>query len=142
MASRARVLSYSVWSLAFLCLLVPIVLTAEQNNPNPPKLRPEEGLIIVWKVGSPYHGDTPDTTIPPDLEQTAEKMGLKITVRAFPAVGFARQFFEAFKKGQEPDVLAINNYGIIDGITTPVGDFTGIASDETIREKLVRVTGS
>ena len=50
MASRARVLSYSVWSLAFLCLLVPIVLTAEQNNPNPPKLRPEERLIIVWKV--------------------------------------------------------------------------------------------
>ena len=142
MASRARVLSYSVWSLAFLCLLVPIVLTAEQNNPNPPKLRPEEGLIIVWKVGSPYHGDTPDTTIPPDLEQTAEKMGLKITVRAFPAVGFAQQFFEAFKKGQEPDILAINNYGIIDGITTPLGDFTGIASDETIREKLVRVTGS
>ena len=93
-------------------------------------------------MGSPYHGDTPNTTIPPDLEQTAEKMGLKITVRAFPAVGFAQQFFEAFKKGQEPDILAINNYGIIDGITTPLGDFTGIASDETIREKLVRVTGS
>jgi hypothetical protein len=93
-------------------------------------------------VGSPYQGDTPDTTIPPDLEQSAEKMGLKITVKAFPAVGFARQFFEAFKNGQEPDVLAINNYGIINGITTPLGDFTGIASDEAIRAKLVEVTES
>lgn len=142
MASRTRVLSYSLWSLAFLCLLVPIALTAEQHNPNPPELRPEERLITVWKVGSPYQGDTPDTTIPPDLEQAAEKMGLKIMVNAFPAVGFAQQFFEAFKKGQEPDVLAINNYGIIDGITTPLGDFTGIASDEAIRAKLVEVTES
>ena len=142
MASRTRVLSYSLWSLAFLCLLVPIALTAEQHNPNPPELRPEERLITVWKVGSPYQGDTPDTTIPPDLEQAAEKMGLKIMVNAFPAVGFAQQFFEAFKKGQEPNVLAINNYGIIDGITTPLGDFTGIASDEAIRAKLVEVTES
>jgi len=142
MAGRARVLSYSVWPLAFLCLLVPIILTAEQRNPNPPELRPEERLITVWKVGDPHRGDTPDTTIPPDLDQAAKNLGLKITVNAFSAVGFAQQFFDAFEKGQEPDVLAINNYGIIIGITTSLGDFTGVASDETIREKLVKVTES
>lgn len=142
MVSRVRVFSYSVLPLTFLCALVTIVLAAEQHEPNPPELRPEERLITVWKVGDPHQGDTPDTSIAPDLQQSAEKMGLTIIVKAFPAVGFAQTFFDAFEKGQEPDVLAINNYGIIDGITTPLGDFTGIASDETIREKLVKVTES
>jgi thiol-disulfide isomerase/thioredoxin/outer membrane lipoprotein-sorting protein len=110
------------------------------RNPSQTERASEE--IIVWKVGSPDRGDTPDTAIPPDLEQAAEQKGLKLTVQAFPAKGFVQQFFEAFRNGQDPDVLAINNYGIIKGITTPLGDFTGIASDEAIHEKLVKVTES
>jgi hypothetical protein len=116
------------------------VPTATRENPSQPELAPEE--IIVWKVGSPYEGDTPGTAVPPELEQAAEKMGLKLTVQAFPAMGFAQRFFEAFKNGQEPDVLATDNYGMIEGITTPLGDFTGVASDEAIREQLVKVTES
>jgi hypothetical protein len=150
MARRARVISY--FPLPFLCLLVPIVLTAQQQHLNldakttcgcsVERHTPNLEEIIVWKVGSPYQGETPNATIPPDLERSAQKMGFKITVKAFPAMGFAQQFFEALEKGQEPDVLAIDNYGIINGITTPLGDFTGIASDETIRAKLVEVTES
>ncbi len=142
MGSRSRVPSYAVWPLAFLCLLVPIVLTGQQDDPTPTELSPEERLITVWKVGDPYQGETPDTKISPDLQQSAEKMGLTIIVKAFPAVGFAQRFFDAFEKGQEPDVVAIDNYGIIRGITTRLGEFTGIASDKTIREQLVEVTES
>jgi hypothetical protein len=94
--------------------------------------------IIIWKVGDPHKGELPDTSISSSLEQIAEKMGFRMAVRAFPAVGFARQFFDAFDEGLEPDILAINNYGIINGIKTALGDFTGIGSNKAIREKLVR----
>jgi hypothetical protein len=103
---------------------------------------PEKASITVWKVGSPHTGDTPDTTAPFDLEVSAEKIGRKLKIEAFPAKGFAETFFEAFKKGQQPDILVINNYGIIDGITTPLGNFAGIGSSKTIRQQLVRVSGS
>jgi hypothetical protein len=98
--------------------------------------------ILVWKVGDPHTGKIPDTSISSSLSQTAGKMGFRITVRAFPPAGFARQFFDAFNRGQEPDILAINNYGIIDGTKTALGDFTGIGTDKAIREKLVKVTES
>src|ERR1700675_1828737 len=43
---------------------------------------------------------------------------------------------------QEPDILVIDNYGMIDGITTPLGDFTGIGSSGKIRQGLVKVSES
>lgn len=137
MASRVQVLCHSA---LVACLLVPSTVAARRQDSSQPELAAEE--IIVWKVGSPYAGDTPGIIIPPELEQAAEKLGLKLTVQAFPAMGFAQRFFEAFKNGQEPDVLATDNYGMIEGITTPLGDFTGVASDEAIREQLVEVTES
>ena len=111
-------------------------------EPNPTPSTSEERPISVWKVGSPHTGETPDTTVPLDLELSAEKIGRKVRIQAFPAKGFAQTFFSAFKNHQEPDILAIDNYGIINGITTPLGDFTGIGSSETIRQKLVVVTQS
>jgi trypsin-like peptidase len=111
-------------------------------QPNPPVSAAEERQIIVWRVGSPHRGDTPDTTVPLDLDLSAEKIGRKLKIEAFPAKGFAQTFFDAFKKNQEPDILAIDNYGIIEGITTPLGNFTGIGTSETIRQKLVQVTQS
>ena len=100
------------------------------------------GPIVVWKVGSPHAGDTPDTTVPPDLELNAEKIGGSIRIEALPATGFAQTFFDALEKHQEPDVLAFDNFGIIDGIKTAPGDFTGIGSRETVRKSLIQVTNS
>jgi hypothetical protein len=42
MASRARVLSYSVWPLAFLCLLVPI---EEEVVDDMPRLRSASDFV-------------------------------------------------------------------------------------------------
>ena len=102
----------------------------------------KERVITVWKVGDPSEGGTPDTTIPLDLERSAEQVGHKLRIEAFPARGFAETFFVAFKKNQEPDILAINNIGVIEGIRTSLCTFTGIASSETVRQKLVRISQS
>jgi len=98
--------------------------------------------ILVWKVGSPHIGDTPDTTKPFQLQSEAKKMGFNLTVEGFPAKGFAAKFFEAVEKHEEPDILVIDNYGIIDGITTDLGNFTGIGTSSNIRDDLVFVTNS
>lgn len=103
---------------------------------------PAAGPIVIWKVGSPYTGDTPDTTVPLDLKLRGEKLGREIQIQAFPAVGFAQIFFDAFEKNQEPDIVAFDNIGILEGITTERGAFTGIGQSATIRKSLVRVTGT
>jgi hypothetical protein len=103
---------------------------------------PSEKSIRVWKVGSPHKGDTPDITAPLILQQESERMGYELHVEGFPAKGFAAKFFEAFKKNEEPDILIIDNYGIINGITTDLGNITGIGSSDTVRNSLILVTGS
>lgn len=103
---------------------------------------PGSAPIVVWKVGSPHLGDTPDTTVPLDLKLRAEKIGDEIRIEAFPAAGFAQFFFDAFERKQEPDIVSFDNRGILDGIATQLGGFTGIGSSPTVRKSLVEVTGS
>jgi hypothetical protein len=120
-----------------------VVATPSAEEPSTPaSSRTEERVITVWKVGSPHSGETPDTTVPLDLERSAEQIDHRLKIEAFPAKDFAEAFFEAFKKNQEPDILAIDNYGIINGIRTSLGTFTGIESNDTVRQKLVGVTQS
>ncbi len=101
-----------------------------------------EGPIIVWRIGDPHTGDTPDTTVPLDLKLKVEKLGSGIRINAFPAKGFSQIFFDAFKSHQEPDIIAFDNIGILDGSTTELGKFAGIGSSPTLRKALIRVTGS
>jgi ABC-type glycerol-3-phosphate transport system substrate-binding protein len=136
MTNRVRVISSTAIVLALFCVFVPLVSMAGQAEPKSPASGPAEEAITLWKVGSPHTGNTPNTTVPLNLEQPAERMGIRITVQAFPAEGFAQKFFDAFKSGQAPDVLCFDNYGIIDGITTPRGTFEGIGSDENIRQAI------
>lgn len=98
--------------------------------------------LEVWKVGSPHQGDTPDPTLPPDLQADARKLGFELAARGFPAQGFAAEFFRAFEKNIEPDILVIDNYGILEGITTDRGNFVGITSSQRVKEALVFVDGS
>lgn len=107
-----------------------------------PVSTPGERQIVVWRVGSPYTGDIPDTTVPLDLKVNAAKIGCSIRIEAFRAKAFAQTFFDAFERHQEPDVIAFDNYGIIDGITTQLGGFTGIGSSPTVRNNLVAVSES
>ena len=133
--------------LAFALLTATAVLTppaeSQQRPGSSATASPSvDKVITVWKVGSPHSGDTPDTTIPPDLESSAEELGYKLSIESFSAKGFAQTFFDAFANNQEPDILAIDNYGMINGITTPLGNFTGISNNGKIRQSLMKVSES
>jgi len=136
-----------VYLLAFGLLAATAVLTPSAQSQQRPgsstTASPSaEKVITVWKVGSPHSGDTPDTTVPPDLESSTEGLGYKLNIESFSAKGFAQSFFDAFANNQEPDILAVDNDGIINGITTPLGSFTGIRSNGKIRQSLMKVSES
>ena len=101
-----------------------------------------QDMVLIWKVGSPYDGDTPENIIPFDLQLLARKTGHKLRMETFPAKGFAQKFFDAVLENKEPDILAFDNYGIMDGASTRLGSVTGIATSAAIRQTLVQVKGS
>jgi hypothetical protein len=98
--------------------------------------------IVVWKVGSPHTGNTPDPTPPRGLSAAARQLGGHLAVRSFPADGFAEIFAESVARNQPPDILAVDNFGIIEGITTSRGTFTGVAADPAVKRSLLRATGA
>ena len=98
--------------------------------------------IRVWKVGSPHTGDTPDTDIPPAFTREANSRASRLSIEAFPAHGFTGRFMAAARDGSAPDVLVFDNFGIIKGISTRLGTFTGIGEDRVTRTQLVEVTGA
>lgn len=98
--------------------------------------------IHVWKVGSPYTGDTPSTNMPPALAREAASRGWRLHIEGFPAQDFAGRFFAAVSEGSAPDLLMFNNFIVMDGGTTGLGSFVGIGQDLAIRDQLIQVTGS
>lgn len=127
-------------SLKHLCMILFSSGLLALAQPRAPSFSGEP--IIVWRIGSPHTGETPDTTVPLDLKLRAEKLGSAITIKGLPAQGFSQIFFDAFENHQEPDIIAFDNIGILDGITTRLGGFTGIGSSPTVRKALIKVTGS
>jgi hypothetical protein len=124
--------------------LVTAGVLPQNSASNPSRATPQGGtkVITVWKVGDPYTGGTPDAAVPPSLELAAEKLGYGLRVEAFPVQGFASLFFRAFENHQPPEILVFGNYGVLEGISTPIGSFTGIGSDPEIQAALVQVTES
>ena len=97
--------------------------------------------IQVWKIGSPYRGDTPHTWVPSGLQEASAKLGFRISVEAFPAKGFAPTFLEAVGRNAAPDILVFDTMGVMQGITTELGRFEG-AREATTRRDLIHVTGA
>ena len=102
----------------------------------------QTGVIRVWKIGSPHSGALPQTVIAGMLQREAEKRNYTIEVEAFSAAGFATRFSEALEKGNEPEVIAFDNYGVLIGITTDLGRFDGILANERVPSSLVMVRES
>jgi hypothetical protein len=103
---------------------------------------PSPAVVHIWKVGSPHRGDVPVATIPSSLDAEARRLGFELQMRVFRARDFASAFFSARVTNDEPDILVIDNMGHINGITTPLGSFDGIASDPNVAAVLVRVSES
>ena len=88
----------------------------KQSSPgdtNAPPAQAEAHVITVWKVGSPWTGDTPDTAVSPRLDLAARHLGYSIKIQAFPARSFASALFRAFEANRPPDVLAFDNICIL-----------------------------
>jgi len=107
----------------------PTVEPTSAQVPTPQLANP---VIHIWKVGSPHEGNTPDNTIPLDLQNAAAVLGYQLIMETFPAKGFDKVFFDAVQTNTQPDILAFDNYGIIEGITTDLGTFEGIGNNSLI----------
>jgi hypothetical protein len=134
---------------ALACLLLPGepapalgAQTSTKLGANPVLSTSEQHVITLWRVGSPWTGEIPSRTMPPNIQRGVEKLGYRVVIASFPAKGFAQIFFHAFETHQPPDILAFDNYGILEGMTTPSGDFMGIEMDPRVRRALVQATWS
>jgi hypothetical protein len=87
--------------------------------------------VRIWKIGSPYRGNTPDTVVPFALNEESIRRGQGISIEAFPAKGFAATFREAVTRNEPPDILVFDNFGVMEGITTDLGTFEGIGEEPT-----------
>jgi thiol-disulfide isomerase/thioredoxin len=105
-----------------------------QDTPDPKQ------TIRAWIIGSPHTGATPPPSLPESMDREAAKAGLTIEVQSLPAGGFSERFFAAVNSHEEPELLITDNFGNIQGITTALGHFEGIASREDIRRTLIQVS--
>lgn len=123
--------------LTLLCSLAGLVLCptaadAAQKN--------TEQVIRVWKVGSPHRGEVPDVRMPEDLSRKAKELNCRIEVRSMPARDLYGLLTLAFATNDEPDVLVIDNMGLIEGIKTQLGSFDGVGRDPRVRTSLLMVS--
>jgi hypothetical protein len=96
--------------------------------------------ITVWNVASPHPGVAdPKAVVPPRLEHRATALGYSIDLSIVPAKEFAARLFEAMGTDKQPDILSIDNYGHLTGITTGLGKFVGIQTNTQVRQSLVAV---
>ncbi|MFM2315276.1 MAG: hypothetical protein RLZZ04_4552 [Cyanobacteriota bacterium] len=98
-----------------------------------------DNTILIWKVGSPYEGDTPEADIPSDLRQRAKQLNAQIVVETFPAKGFTARLRAAIKDHREPDILSSSNYAVLDVADSDLGNFKGINSIDGVEKSLVFV---
>lgn len=96
--------------------------------------------VRVWRVGSPHAADTPNVAIAGRMLERAAALGVHLTVEVYPARGFAAVFADAVRRNAEPDVLTFDNFGVMEGITTPLGTFEGVGRDGAPPLNMVRVT--
>ena len=99
-------------------------------------------VITVWVVGSPYTENAPQTPAARSLREAARRSDYGMSIVTFPARKFAEVFADAITRNAVPDVLVFDNYGVMDGITTPLGRFEGIGRDPTVRAQLIKATGA
>jgi len=125
--------------------LILVVLSTSMlalGDNNPPTAQAEPNVITVWKVGSPWNGDVPDTAVPPSLDLAARHLGYVIKIQSFPSRSFASAFFRAFEANRPPDVLTFDNDYIRSGGAAPHGQVQGIASDPEINAALEQIATS
>ena len=98
--------------------------------------------LRVWRIGSPYLGDTPGTAVPSRVARELENSGARLEIHSLPAVELTERITQAIEAKSLPDVLVIDNHGLITGITTQLGTFAGLSDHPRLGDQLLRVTGA
>jgi hypothetical protein len=98
--------------------------------------------LRVWRIGSPYGGDTPGTAVPSRVARELETSGVRLDIESLPAMELAQRIEQAIAANSLPDVLVIDNYGLITGTTTQLGTFAGLSDHPRLGGQLMRVTGA
>jgi hypothetical protein len=99
--------------------------------------------VVIWKVGSPHlRSIVPSKDIPPSLRNIAAGRDAELTIDVFPAAGFQATFRDSQARGSLPDLLVIDNMGILTGIPAQYGGYEGIAGEPTARTDFIRATGT
>lgn len=134
---------YRAYSLCLLVLASCITFSFAQQEPSADSVScsPQAAAITVWKVGSPYENGAPDKSISAALKLKAKSLGCAIQVETFPAVGFADSFFAAVEKHQQPDVLVVENKGVISGITMRSGESVKLDNGVMVRRAPATIEG-
>lgn len=126
----------------FLCFVAIVSFTVVGASLPPVPVAATDGIIRIWRVGDPHTAGTPNARVPAAFAREAAGRGWRIAAEAFPPNGFADVFRAAAARGDAPDILVFDNYGVMIGMTTKLGTFEGIGEDAAIKAKLVRVTGA
>ena len=98
---------------------------------------PAPKTIVIWRLGSPHDGKTPDTNVDPRFSSLVHKSGYELTVTALPAMEFLNRFRDAVANHQEPDIVAIDNYGLLNGISTAIGKFDGLFNEPGMKQRMI-----
>jgi hypothetical protein len=123
-------------SAAGLSVVAAVTSLAAAFSPEPAT------VITVWVVGSPYTENAPQTPAARSLRDAARRSDYGMSIVTFPAQKFAEVFADAITRNAVPDVLVFDNFGVMDGTTTPLGRFEGIGRDPTVRAQFINVTGA
>jgi len=99
-------------------------------------------ILVVWEAGSPASNQAPEGNVPLNLERKAESVGFRLEIRAFPAREFVQEFLSAFAAHREPDIIAVENAGTIQGPRDNAYGIVSIASNPDALSSLIQVNGS
>jgi hypothetical protein len=98
-----------------------------------------DGTLSIWKIGGPHRGGTPDPRVPLSVRSRAKELGLKFKVTTLAANQFFDQYTKGFDTGAAPDIIVIDNFGLLSGIKTDLGRFEGIYSHPGVEEAVTFV---
>ncbi len=140
-------IGYGAWLILFALSTSMFARSNPEKQSSPGDTHPAAAqagpkVIAVWKVGSPWLGDTPDTAVPAVLDLAARHLGYTIKIQSLPARVFASVFLRAFEAKRPPDVLAFDNSIILSGYVWPHGQLQGIASVPEINAALEHIGSS
>jgi hypothetical protein len=141
-SGRAQVLPIDIIAEFFLQSRLPWDIPEPTSPPPPGPTASVSKVLTLWRVGSPHDGRTPEAVVSPKLAALVRDAGYKIVAEGISANDFIGRFKAAAAAHSEPDIFTINNWGVMEGMTTALGHFDGLLGVPGVVERLTLVYGA